>query len=440
MPLKTLFSFLFILVLVTVKPMQAQELLTLDQAILIGLEENYGVQLIQNQAEIAANNRTLGNAGFLPSVELSASQRESIEDSEFEAGGSSQTTEGSRSSNTSAGINLDWTIFDGLRMFTAYDRLEELRDIRDTEVRLEMELLVSVIIQSYYDITRISEQVKVLENTVEVSQERVEIEETKYDLGSGSEVDLLQARSDMNADRAALLREMNRLSESKVFLNELLSRSPLNDFRVSGEIPINRSLSEDELYQKVLSENSELIITRTQQNIADLELRSIRGERFPEISITSGYTYNRSETGGGFIRFNEATGFSVGITARVNIFNGFNTNRRVQNAKINQKSSRIEEERSRLRIESNFLSLFRTYRNSIELVDLEENNLENAEETLDIALERFRLGSISSLELREAQRTFITAETRLIEAKFEAKLAETEILQLSGELQAMVNY
>lgn len=437
MSLKTLSPFLFISLLAVFQPAQAQELLTLDQAIQIGLEENYGVQLSQNQAEIANNNRTLGNAGFLPSVELSASQRETIEDSEFEAGGEARTTEGSRSSNTSAGVSLDWTIFDGLRMFTAYDRLGELENISDKEVRLEMELLVSVIIQSYYDITRISEQVKVLENTVEVSQERVEIEETKYDLGSGSEVDLLQARSDMNADRAALLRENNRLSESKIFLNELLSRSPSTEYRVSGDIPINRSLSEEELYQKVITENSELMIARAQQNIADLELRSIRGERYPEISITSGYSYNRSETGGGFIRFNEATGFAVGITARVNIFNGFNTNRRVQNAKINQKNSRIEEERSQLRIESDFLSLFRTYRNSIELVDLEESNLENAEETLDIALERFRLGSISSLELREAQRTFITAETRLIEAKFEAKLAETEILQLSGELQSI---
>ncbi|MEX0661868.1 MAG: TolC family protein [Balneolaceae bacterium] len=438
MLLKTLSTLLLFALLVISQPVQAQEVLTLDQAIQIGLEENYGVQLSQNQTQIASNNYTLGNAGFFPSIEASASQDESIEDSEFEAGGDAQTTEGSRSSNTNAGINLNWTIFDGLRMFTSYNRLEELQNISDKEVRLEMELLVSLIIQSYYDITRISEQVSVLENTVDVSQERIGIEETKYDLGSGSEVDLLQARSDLNADRAALLRVQNQLSESKIFLNEYLSRSPSTDFRVTDDIPINRTLSEEELYQKVLTENSELMIARAQQNVADLELRSIRGERFPEISLSSGYVYNRSETGGGFVQFNEATGFSVGITARVNLFNGFDTSRRVQNAKINQKSSRIEEERSQLRIESNFLSLFRTYRNSIELVDLEENNLENAEETLDIALERFRLGSISSLELREAQRTFQTAENRLIEAKFEAKLAETEILQLSGELQSIV--
>jgi len=436
---KTLYT-LFLLVLFAIsQPLKAQELLTLDQAILIGLEENYGVQLTQNQADIAANNHSIGNAGFLPSIDLTASRSESVEDSEFEAGGESQTTEGSRSSNTNAGINLNWTIFDGMRMFTAYDRLGELQNINDIEVRLEMEFLVNLIIQSYYNITRISEQVSVLGNTVDVSQERVEIEETKYDLGSGSEVDLLQAKSDLNADRAALLREKNRLSESKVLLNELLSRSPSTDYVVSSDIPINRTLSEEELYQRVLTENSELLIARARQNIADLELREIRGERFPEISITSGYSYNRSRNDGGFIRFSEATGFSVGITARVNIFNGFDTSRRVQNARINQKSSRIQEEQSQLRIESDFFSLFRTYRNSIELVDLEESNLENAEETLDIALERFRLGSISSLELREAQRTFQTAETRLIEAKFEAKIAESEILQLSGELQSMVN-
>ena len=417
--------------------LKAQDLLTLDQALQIGLDNNYGIQISQNRAEIANNNLSLGNAGFLPLIDLTVSQSERIEDSEFIAGGEEQSTTDARSSVRNAALNLNWTIFDGLQMFSEYDRLGELKKISDRELRLQMESLAAEIIISFYDIIRISEQVDVLENTLEVSQERIEIEETKFDLGSGSQAELLQARSDLNADRSALLRENNSLIEAKIYLNELLSRDPATDFSVSRDIPINRSLIQEELYNLLMAENSELLIARMQLRASEFETRRIRGERYPEISINSGYSYNRNENDGGFIRFNETTGFVVGITARIPIFDGFNTNRRSQNAKINVRNNELELEQSKLRLESDFLSLYRSYENNINLVDLEQDNFANAEQTLDIALERFRLGSISSLEFREAQRTFLDAENRLINAKYDAKLAETGLLQLSGQLHAL---
>lgn len=412
----------------------AQQRLTVDEAIGIALENNYNIEIFENRLSVAENNRSLGNAGFLPTLDLTGSRTESVEDSEFNAGGQAQTTSGARSTSTNASLNLNWTLFDGLRMFKTYDLLEVMEEISSAELRLEMESLVRQITLSYFDIVRIENQLRVLENTVDVSLERIEIEETKLDLGSGSEVELLQARSDLNADLSAQLRESNVLNEAKIALNQLLARDPQTDFAVADAIPIQRGLNEQLLYEKTIAENSELDIARMQQNAAELEVQQLRSERFPEVELNSGYRYNKNEAGGGFIRFNETTGFSIGLTARVNLFDGFNTNRRIQNAQINQKNSRLQLDESRLMIQSRFRTLFRTYQNNIELVDLEQDNLSNAEETLDIALERFRLGSISSLELREAQRTFLEAENRLINAQFNAKFAETELLRLSGEL------
>ena len=412
---------------------EAQELLSLDQAIQLGVENNYGVLIARNRTEIASNNRSPGNAGMLPFLNLTGSATESVQDSEFElADGSSQTTTGARSSVQNAALNLNWTVFDGMQMFAEYDRLGELEKIGGMELQLQMESLVGRIILSYFDVIRINEQLKVLENTVEVSQERIEIQKTKFDLGSGSEAELLQARSDLNADRAAVLRERNRLTEAKISLNELLARDPGTEYTVDSVIPLNRGLMQEELYNRLLSENSELLLARMDLRVAELETRRIRGERYPQISLSSSYSYNRNRSDGGFMRLNETTGLSGGITLRVPIFDGFNTNRRVQNAQIERKNSELTLEQSKLRLESDFLALFRSYRNNIELVDLEEENLTNAEETLDIALERFRLGAISSLELREAQRTFLSAENRLINARYDAKLAETGLLQLTG--------
>jgi outer membrane protein len=416
----------------------AQQVLTLQDAVQIGLENNFGVQISRNLQQQAANNHSLGNAGFLPSLDLSATRTESVEDSEFEsAAGDSQTNTGARSSSTTASLNFNWTLFDGMQMFTAYDRLGRLKEVSDKEVRLNMEDLVADIAFAYYNIIRISEQIKVLEDNIAVSRERIDIEEAKVEVGTGSQYEMLQAQSDLNADRAARLRELNNLSEAKIQLNELLSRDPDTDYEVTEEIRINRFLSREELYNRLMADNAELAIARMQNDISRIQVRELRGERLPEISLTSGYRYSRSRNDGGFFRFNETTGFSVGITARVNIFNGFDTNRRVQNAQINQKNAELNLEASKLRLEADFLAVFRAYQNSLELVDLEQENLRNAEETLDIALERFRLGSISSLEFREAQRTLVSAENRLIITQFEAKIAETELLRLSGDLDSI---
>lgn len=417
---------------------KAQDLLTLDEAVAIGLENNYGIQISRSSVEMAENNHSLGNAGFLPVIDATASRTESIQDSEFQAGGESRITEGAESSTTNAAVNLNWTLFDGLRMFSAYDRLGQLENLSEMQLDLNQEFLVADISLTYFNIIRISEQLKILENNIEVTEERIEIEETKVDLGSGSEYDLLQARSDLSEDRAAYIRETNSLTEAKIRLNELMARSPSEEFEVVSEITVNRSLAKEPLYQNLFEQNTELAIARLQEDISEVELREVRGERFPEISFSSGYSFNRNESGGGFFSFNETTGFSYGLTARVPIFDGFNINRRIQNAKINQRNAVISREQERLRLESNFESAFRSYANAIELVDLEEDNYQNAEETLDIALERFRLGSISSLEFREAQTTFLQAENRLINAKYEAKIAETDLLQLSGNIDALV--
>lgn len=413
---------------------EGQQLLQLDEAIQIGLENNFGVEITRNLLIQSQNNKSVGNAGFLPTISATAGRNERFEDSEFNAGGQARSTDGAQSISENAAVNAEWTVFDGLGMFNTYNRLGQLAELSDKDLQLSVENLIANITLAYFDIVRVEQQLRVLENNIAVSEERIGIEETKVDLGSGSEYDLLQAKSDLNTDRAVYIRETNTLTDAKITLNELLSRTPSAEFGVAMNIPVNRSLLFDELLQTVLSDNIELSIAELEKDISILEVKEIQSERFPEISLSGGYNFNRTENSGGFISFNETTGFSFGVTARVNVFDGFNTSRRIQNAKINEKNSRLSLEQRQLAVESEFTALYRTYQNAISLVDLEQENFENAEKVLDIALERFRLGSISSLEFREAQRTFLQAENRLINAKYESKIAETELLRLSGEL------
>lgn len=413
------------------------KLLKLGEAINIALENNYGIQIVQNEARIAANNHTLGNAGFFPAVSAQASQTRSIEDNRTSYSSENfpdSNIRGARSTNTVADVSLSWTLFDGLRMVTSYERLGELNTLGHQQARLQVEQTVAQIIAVYFDIIRQKKSYTVLENTLEVSEERVRVAETKLDLGSGSEYDMLQARADLNADEAALMRQEVQLENAKIQLNELLGRAIKAPFEVTDDIPLEEQLAYPNLLQNSLSNNLELTVARTNLKVSELDLQEIRGERLPELEFNVGYGYSKSESGAGFIEFNQSDGLNYGLTARFNLFDGFDVNRRTQNARINIKNRELAVDQQRHQLEAEISRIYRGYANSLSLVDLESENLKYAEQSLEIALERFRLGTINSIELREAQRTLISAENRLIQAQYEAKVAETELLRISGML------
>lgn len=423
------------------KTANAQEVLSIEEAVQLGLENNYSIRISGNNVDISENNYSLGNAGFLPLIFADVTRSHRLEDSEtvFADGNiPNRTDEGAESVTTSAGVRLDWTIFDGLQMFTSYNRLQQLRDLGEDQFRLTIEQTLAEITNVYYNVVLQKKAVAVLENTVEVSQERIRIAETKKDLGSGSEFDLLQARSDLNADSAALIRQNVQLNNARILLNELLARDVNEQFEVTEDIDLQQQMEYVQLEQKMMADNISLAIARISQDVAELEIREIQGERYPQVAINLGYDYNKNESGSGFIEFSRSNGFNYGLTARVDLFNGFEINRRVENARINLKNQELELEQQRKEVEGNLSSEYQNYANALKLVDLENQNMEFARRSLDIALERFQLGTITSVELREAQRTLIAAENRLIQAQFEAKLAETELLRISGQLTEKV--
>lgn len=420
----------------------AQDTLSVEDALSIGLENNYSIRIAGNDSEIAGNNVSLGNAGFLPTLTASGSRSYSIQDSkqEFAQGGiPNSTTENAKSNSINANATLSWTIFDGLRMFTTYERLNDLNALGEEQFRLTLENTVANIIVAYYNIIRQQKIYDVLQSTVEFSEQRIAIAETRKDLGSGSEYDLLQARADLNADKAAVIRQEVQLNNAKILLNEILSREISTEFAVRQTIPVEEDLEYSELLQKALQNNKELTVARINSRVAGLEIKELQGERYPEIDLNAGYNYARNESGAGFIELNQSDGFNYGLTARLNIFDGFNTERQIDNAKIRHKNRELAIEDQKLQVEAGLSSEFRNYLNSLELVKLESENLIYAEQSLEIALERFKLGTINSIELREVQRTLISAESRLIQAQFEAKLAETELQRISGNLTSLAN-
>jgi outer membrane protein TolC len=415
----------------------AQDTLRIEEAVQKGLEKNFAIRIARNNAEIAGNNNTLGNAGFLPVLTADGTLNKRIEDSETQFSTNAIPDRNDKGAETTVynyGVDASWTVFDGLTMFATQERLSLEENIGNEEARLQIESLLANLINGYYQIVGQQKANKVLKNTVEISQERIRIAETKRDLGSGSEYDLLQARADFNEDRAALIRSGTILKQAKILVNQILNDSSFADFDVESTIEMRDIMDIQVLLDKSAKENTSLTIARLNERVANEEIKELRGDWFPQIAVNGGYGYNRTESASGFADFSKTTGFNYGITARINLFDGFNKNRTSQNAKLRLKNQQLQLQELELNIDSELQQVYEQYQDALSLIELETENLEYIKQTQDIALERFRLGTISAVELRETQLSLLNAENRLIVAQVEAKTAETELLRLSGDL------
>jgi outer membrane protein len=413
-----------------------QESLSLEDAVKIALQNNYSINIAKNEKEISDNNYSIGNAGFLPQLDATGSYTKSSNNTSQEyLSGQKISRNSAKSSNLSGDITLNWTIFDGLQMFASLNQLKELKKQGETNFKIAVENNISDVVSTYYDIVRQKQVLAVIERSINISEERVRIAQDKKQLGSGSKFDLLQAQVDLNEDRSSLLNEELTLKQDKILLNRLLGRDVDYDFSITDSvIAINENLSFEELSANIENRNSRLIQAKQNKNLAGINLRLARSGWYPEISVFAGYDYVHSESEAGFVKSNTNKSINYGINASLNIFNGLNTSRNIENAQVSIKNSELSYEETEKIVDADLKNAFNAYKNSLTLVNLETENLKAAEENSSIALERLRLGSIAPLDFRETQRKLIDAKSRLVGAQYEAKKAETQLLLLSGEL------
>jgi outer membrane protein len=398
-------------------------LLTPAEAVRLTLSDNPQVRIARNTAAQAANNHTVGNAGFLPSLSLAAQQ--SRRPAPAGGAGGPETLDLS--------TTLGYTLFDGFRRGAVYRRLGLLEEQAEFGADRVAENTVGGVVVVYYDLVRQQQQLEVLRESIAISEERLRIAEQRRDVGSASELEVRRAQVDRNADRAALLRQEVALASRKAALNELLGREAPERFRVEDTIPVQRGLDLGTLTERALERNRGLLEASRGRQVASMERRETRSEWFPRVGLQLGYSMAQLSEQMGFTPL-QPDGLGYGLTLSFNVFDGFNRQRRSQNARLREQSSALAEQQERNRVLTGLESAHATYANLLVLSDLEAENVEMARENVAVALERFRLGLSTSVELREVQNALAAARSRLLASRFEAKQAEVELQRLSGGL------
>jgi outer membrane protein TolC len=415
--------------------LEAQQTLSLDDAIALALKNNYAITISKNDAEINKNNASYGNAGFLPTVSFLASGSLANNNTKQNySSGLEVNKSGVGSSNINSGVSLNWTLFDGMKMFATYDRLRVLNDMGLLQSKITIESTVASIINAYYNVVQQKQLIALTDTAIRIYEERVKISEMKLNIGSGSKLDLLQAKVDLNEQRSLRLNQQKALSDAKTLLNKLLSRAPGTELDVNDSIRITYVPKLEDLERSVMQNNNSILFSQQNVNVNNYLLAETRSLYYPHFGVNLNYNFTESQNQAGFVLLNRNLGFNAGFTASWTIFNGFNTSRMIKNAKISSLNSQLSYEQTKTEVNSELMNAFTNFKNAMELLQLEEDNFSIASENVNVALESFRIGKTSSLELKTAQTSFENARSRLVSARYQAKIAETELLRLNGML------
>lgn len=405
------------------------------QAVQIALEQNYNIRLARLTEEEIRNNFSYGNAGFFPGLTAGATQSNSITNSRQEyLSGQINEREGAKSNTFSSNLSLNWTIFDGFRMFNQYSMLSKQLAAGELSTRVQVENTIAAVLGGYYNIVQLKNRARVYEKAVQLGEERVQIARDMQAIGSGSGLEVLQAEVDFNTDRSQLLDLQKRIAEAEITLNLLLARDPATLFSVEDSIALMPPFDYAQLRSKMEAENAALQISEIETEMALNRLKDIQGRRWPEVGVNLGYNFNVQSSQSGFVIDGRTSGVNYGITASMSIFDGFNVNRQQKSARIGLESARLQLESHKSELEALLLSTHKAYQARLQMFALEKSNRVTAEVNFDVASERFRLGELSGLEYREAQKNLLQAGERLISAGYEVRLLEIALLQISGAL------
>ena len=414
----------------------AQKLVSVSEAIELALENNYGIKIISNNKEIAKNNAGVLNSGYLPTVTSSSGatfNRDNLE-AEF-ANGESTALNGAKSSRYNASINLNYTLFDGLGRYYDYKRLKETYKLSELQARETIENTIAQLYVVYYNVAQVTENVAVLEKTLTISKDRITRANYQFEYGQGTMLNVLNAQVDINNDSINLINAKQQLVNTKRDLNVVLGNVISSEFRVDTTIDFKLNIDQNDLANKVKSNNVNLLQLDKNIMINTFIVKANKSGYLPSLGLTGSYGWNKgNNNAASFVAVSTNTGLSGGLSLSWNLFDGGATATRVSNAKIELENRSLEKESMVIDIERNFNNAWDDYQNKLTIFQVQENNIITSTNNFNRTQEKYKLGQATSIEFRQAQLNLINSELNRNQAKYAAKIAELTVLQLSGEL------
>ena len=414
---------------------QTDTVLSLKDAVEIALKNNYHIQLSKNNTTVAQNNVTLGNAGFLPQVNGTFTTTHSIQNTtQTRSDGTVNVIKGANNASTSYGPSLNWTIFNGFGMFANYDALKQRNELSQVQGRDTIQSTIASVIETYYNLINLNEGLKALQGAIAISRTQLRYANDKFQVGRASKLEVLNAQVSLNTDTANYLNQLQQFKAAKIQMNQLLVRNLQTNFAVGDTIIVDDKLVLGDILSKAENQNPAILSAQINKRISEINLKQVQAGRYPQVSVNSGYAISNSQTPAGFARSQDTKGFSYGLTASINIFNGFNQNRLERNARIGIDNANINYKQITLNVQAEISNLYVSYLSGLDLMKLGQSNVDVAKRNLEISLDKYKLGNITPLEIREAQRNYLDAQSKFFAAQYQSKSAEIMLKEITGSI------
>ncbi len=429
---------LVLISLLTGWQLQGQELLTKGEAISEIMANNFNVVISKKSIEIAENNTSVFNSGYLPTLSGSAGinyNRDNLK-VEFQDGRVNEVN-GATSDSKTAGLSLNYVLFNGFNRKYNVQRNAESLNRAQLNARSVLETALINLFNAYYEVAQTQENLKSLSQTLAVSKERLVRAQYGFEYGQNSRLDVSNAQVDVNTDSINYLNAEQSLYNAKRNLNFLMGKREASiDFDVDTGLNFAQLDGKEDLIEKVMRENVTLLIARADQNLSRYDSRISKSNYFPTLSASAGYNYRKgNNNSASFLASNTSNGLTGSLSLGWNIFDGGGTRTATQNAKVNEDLQNYTVEQLTLQTQVNFENAWADYENKRFIVSAQESNLLTNEQNFERTQEQYKLGQVSSIDFRTAQSNLLRAQISLNNAKYDAKLAELLIFQLAGDIQ-----
>lgn len=430
-------KFVFLsIVLMSQMSLFAQELITPEKAVSLALENNYGIKLVNADVEVANNNANILNSGYLPTITGNAGATYNLDNTEADfTDGRVTVLNGAESSRYNASVDLNYTLFDGLGRAYDYKQLKETHQLTELQARETIENTILQLFTVYYNVAEVTENKDAISQTLAISKDRLTRAEYQFDYGQSTKLEALNAEVDINNDSISLMNSELQLNNAKRDLNLVLGNTLAEDFNIDTEITFYTLHNKEELFDKAKINNVSLLQVNKNIAINTLGVRSEKSAYLPTIGLSSSYGWNKNNNNAAsFVAVSINTGLSAGLNLSWNLFDGGTTITSVKNAKINLETQNIQKERLLVTLERDFKNAWDNFQNKLSIYRFQENNIKTAQNNFDRTQEKFKLGQVNSIVFRQAQLNLLNAKLSESQAKYLAKIAELEMLQISGEL------
>ncbi len=422
------------------------QILSKEEAVSIMLENNFGIQLANNQVEISENNTSILNADFLPSLTGNAGANFDRTSSSTDFGGATDADGnprpdieivGAETTRYNASINLDYTLFDGLGRYYNYKQLKEQYNLTQLEARETIENTMLQLFSVYYEVARLKENVLILEEALQVSKDRAVRAQYQFDYGQVNKLQVLNAKVDITTDSINVLNAHQNLKNAQRDLNVVLNRDLEKKFQADTTVTFINELIVDSHIEQALENNVTLLQSEQDIIISGYQIKTARALFLPTVGLTGSYGWNLSNNPAS-VFFPSTTGTShtlaAGATLRWSLFDGGRSVIALKNAKIFRQSQELVKEQLKQQVQRDIANAKGNYKNALMIYDLQAQNVRTNKDNFTRSQEQLKIGQITSVEFRQAQLNLLNAEVTKNAAKYTAKLAELQLLQLTGQL------